>query len=201
MSLQRSVGGDVPGAPKSRIATIPELWYDFYMKQLPKRKPNRLHSYDYSSVGAYFVTVCVQDMRCILSEVKADDMPESAYIVMSETGETVNKILSCINAFYHGIRLDHFIVMPNHVHLLISVTDEKPNGAPRTSPPTNALSNFVTGFKKFSERAAGCKIWQRSFHDHIIRSDDDYCRHWQYIDENPKKWIMGKDAYYGYGTL
>ena len=41
--------------------------------------------------------------------------------------------------------------------------------------------------------------WQTRFHDHIIRNDDDYRRHWQYIDENPKKWVMGKDVYYGYG--
>ncbi len=171
------------------------------MEKLPNRKPNRLHCYDYSSVVAYFVTVCVQDMRCILAEVEADDTPESARVVLSGTGESVNGILSHINAYYRGIRLDHFVVMPNHVHLLISVTEKEQDGAPRTSPPTNALSSFVTGFKKFSEKAAGRKIWQRSFHDHIIRNDDDYRLHWQYIDENPKKWIMGKDAYYGYGSL
>ena len=59
----------------------------------------------------------------------------------------------------------------------------------------------MTAFKKYSEKAAGCTIWQRGFYDHIIRDDDDYRLHWQYIDENPKKWSMGKDAYYGYNPL
>ena len=171
------------------------------MERLPNRKPNRLPCYDYSSIGAYFVTVCVQDMRCILSTVESDGTPESAQSVLSTLGEPVNRILLDINTHYHNIRLDHFVIMPNHVHLLISITDAGPGGAPRTSPPTNTLSSFIGGFKKFSEKACGSKLWQRGFYDHIIRNDDDYRRHWQYIDENPKKWVMGKDAYYGYGPL
>ena len=182
------------------------------MERLPNRKPNRLPCYDYSSIGAYFITICVQDMRCILSTVESDGTPESAYSALSAFGESVNRVLLDINTHYHNIRLDHFVIMPNHVHLLISITDADSGGAPRTSPPTetgaprtspptNTLSSFIGGFKKFSEKACGIKIWQRGFHDHIIRSDDDYRRHWQYIDENPKKWVIGKDAYYGFGPL
>ena len=168
---------------------------------LPKRKPNRLRSYDYSTVGAYFITICVQDMRCILATVETNGTPETAHVALSSIGETVKRTLHGINTHYRMIRLDHFIIMPNHVHLLLSVNEADPDGAPGSSPPTNTLSACITAFKKYSENAVGCKIWQRGFHDHIIRDDDDYRLHWQYIDENPKKWSTGKDAYYGYGSM
>ena len=54
----------------------------------------------------------------------------------------------------------------------------------------------MTALKKFTNKAYGENIWQRSFHDHIIRDEKDYDTRWQYIDENPKKWLMGKDEYY-----
>ena len=170
------------------------------MEKLPNRKPNRLRAYDYSQNGAYFLTVCTEQMRCLLSTVTADQTPESARIVLTGIGEAVDQTLREMNDHYRRIRLDHYTIMPNHVHLLISIADGERDGAPRSSPPTNALSCFMTAFKKFSEKACGQKLWQRGFYDHIIRDDEDYRMHKQYIDENPKKWIMGKDAYYGHET-
>ena len=165
------------------------------MERLPNRKPTRLHAYDYSQIGAYFVTVCVRERRCILSTIETDETSGSARVVLSSIGRKVEQTLLRMNEHYRHIRLEHFIVMPNHVHLLISIQWD--GGAPRSSPPTNALSVFMTAFKKFSEKACERKIWQRGFYDHIIRNEDDYRKHVQYIDENPKKWAMGKDAYYG----
>jgi REP element-mobilizing transposase RayT len=54
----------------------------------------------------------------------------------------------------------------------------------------------VTALKKFTSKQIGSNIWQRSYYDHIIRNEEDYIAHMQYIDENPKKWLMGKDEYY-----
>ena len=89
------------------------------------------------------------------------------------------------------------MIMPNHIHLLISVNSESESGgALRASPPTNKVSNFVTALKKFTSKEIGENIWQRGFHDHIIRDEEDYLTRWQYIDENPQKWMIGKDKYY-----
>ena len=74
---------------------------------LPVRKPNRLDGYDYSAVGAYFVTVCAQDMRCMLSAAETDGTPETARIVLTAIGEAVQQTLLQINAHYRQIRLDH----------------------------------------------------------------------------------------------
>ncbi|MBR6039303.1 MAG: transposase [Clostridia bacterium] len=166
------------------------------MEQRPVRKPNRLPNYDYSQIGAYFVTVCVQDMRCILSRVLPDATGWDAFVDLTPIGQCVNDVLTEMAEHSPNIRIDRFVIMPNHVHLLISIVSDASGGASGRTP-TNTLSRFIGTFKRFTQKSCGQKIWQRGFHDHVIRDDDDYRLRWRYIDENPRKWFMGKDAYYG----
>lgn len=170
------------------------------MEQRPVRKPNRLPNYDYSQIGSYFVTVCVQDMRCILSRVLPDANGREAFVELMPIGQCVNSVLSEMMQHIPNARIDRFVIMPNHVHMLISIVTEPSCGASGRTPPTNTLSRFIGTFKRLTQKSCGQKIWQRGFHDHIIRDDDDFRLRWRYIDENPKKWLMGKDAYYGYGS-
>ena len=188
---------------------------------LPIRKPNRLPNYDYSQIGTYFVTVCVQDMRCILSSVIGDaniivgeadpGLPQPDHGLPSTNAETNSEIphvrltaygrmvadnLEQMNRIYTNIHVDHSVIMPNHVHLLISIKRDHSCGRPGSASPTTDLTRFVAAFKKYTNKACGFSVWQRSFHDRVIRDDNDYRLHWRYIDENPKKWLMGKDAYY-----
>ena len=142
---------------------------------MQNRKPNRLEGYDYSARGAYFVTMCVKDRRRLLSDIVGADDPGGPIVRLSYGGEIVERNLQIMREIY-------------------AICGE--DGAPRSSPPTNTLSIFITALKKFTNKAYGENIWQRSFHDHIIRDQKDYNARWQYIDENPKKWIMGKDEYY-----
>ncbi|MCR4615434.1 MAG: transposase [Clostridiales bacterium] len=93
------------------------------------------------------------------------------------------------------MNVENFVIMPNHVHILLESSCNL-QGSPRSSTPTNRVSNFVAALKKFTEKEAGIKLWQRSFHDHIIRDEEDYLHHIQYINENPEKWLIGKDEYY-----
>ena len=164
------------------------------MSGLQSRKPTRLKNYDYSSPGAYFLTICVKDMRCLLSSVVGADDPGGPHVCLTYRGTIVADVLEKTETHYPDIRIDKYVIMPNHVHILLRVVRDP--GAPRSSPPTNAVSKYVTALKKFTNRAFGENLWQRGFHDHIIRDDTDYLRRWQYIDENPKKWSMGKDEYY-----
>ncbi len=103
-----------------------------------------------------------------------------------------------MNEIYSDILVNDYVIMPNHLHILITVDNKKdlPSGAPRSSPPTNTVSKYVAVLKRFTNKEIGEKIWQRSFYDHIIRNEEDFYYHLQYIDENPKKWLMGKDKYY-----
>ena len=164
------------------------------------RKDNRLRDFDYSQNGAYFVTVCVKDMKCVLGTVKnvgADDLG-SPYVVLSEYGQIVERNILKMNSIYSDIQAVSFVIMPNHLHILLSIQSDSlfEKGAPRSSPPTNTLSKYVTALKKFTNKQIGSNIWQRSYYDHIIRNEEDYLLHMQYIEENPKKWLLGKDKYY-----
>ena len=93
--------------------------------------------------------------------------------------------------------------MPNHIHLLLSV--EPTEGASGTPPPTvvnsrnNQRSNetipqFISYLKRSTNKESGLKIWQRGYHDHVIRDSHDYQIRWKYIDNNPARWA--EDEYY-----
>ena len=168
---------------------------------LPKRKPLRLPSFDYSSPGAYFVTLCTQDKRCILANISvgagALDGPN---VRLSPYGKSVEKTLEGMAKQYDWLTIDKYVIMPNHVHLLLRLEDD---GTSRTPSPTSTdrqshanerIPMLVSTFKRFCNRSCGTDIWQRGYHDHVIRGERDYCEIWKYIDENPYKWV--NDCYY-----
>lgn len=107
---------------------------------------------------------------------------------MLPCGEIADKYIRQLNDFYDAIRVDAYVIMPNHIHILLMVFE---NGASRTSPPTkqhSAVSRFVSTFKRFCNKEYGKNIWQRYYNDHVIRNQKDYDEHWRYIQENPIRW-------------
>jgi REP element-mobilizing transposase RayT len=74
--------------------------------------------------------------------------------------------------------------MPNHIHLII----QNDNGTMWASSPTQSISQKIKSFKTLVTKEIGHNIFQRSFHDHIIRGEKDYLKIWNYIDTNPQKW-------------
>jgi REP element-mobilizing transposase RayT len=160
------------------------------------RKLPRLKNYDYSTNGKYFVTFCVKDMKCVLSSVVGSGDLDAPELVLSEYGMIIDKNIVTMNGIYNDINAEKYIIMPNHVHMIIDI-DNNNNGASGSPLPTDSkLSRYIGTLKRFCNKKIGKNIWQTGFYDHIIRNKDDYCYHLQYIDENPKKWIMGKDKYY-----
>jgi len=88
---------------------------------------------------------------------------------------------------YHGVSIDNFAIMPNHVHLIININRE--SGAPSASRPTNALiPTIIAMLKKKTNKAAGFDLWQDGYYDIIISSKEEYRQISKYIDENPIKW-------------
>ena len=157
------------------------------MNDLPERKRLRLEQYDYSSPGAYFVTFCTKDRQCILSDITVGaDALGGPRVALTDKGRIVEKyILSTDNI--PGMHVDKYVIMPNHVHLLLSV--DPGNGPPGASAPTMAIvPDAISALKRLVNRALGENIWQRSYHDHVIRNDSDYREIWNYIDTNPAKW-------------
>ena len=158
------------------------------MNDLPKRKSGRLKGYDYSRNGAYFITICVQGRHEMLGKIVAED--SDPHIELSEYGIIVDKYLS-------GMRgIQKYVIMPNHIHLIIAVGDNW-DGSMWSSTPTNgspSVSQIIKSFKTLVTKEIGFSMFQRSFHDHIIRNESEYQKIWQYIDTNPHKWK--EDCFY-----
>ncbi len=159
---------------------------------IPKRKPNRLPEFDYSTPGAYFITICVKGKKCILADIVGGGALDAPRKYLTPLGRIAEKHILSGNRI-PNIRVDKYVIMPNHIHLLLAVTEA--DGPPKASAPTTAIiPHFVSTFKRFCHRDAGIKIFQRSYHDHIIRREADYLKIWEYIDNNPAKWE--EDCFY-----
>ncbi|MBR7114036.1 MAG: transposase, partial [Firmicutes bacterium] len=154
------------------------------MMDIPQRKRNRLKSYDYSTPGAYFITVCTKERQNLLWENVGASNARPPQIVLSEYGQTVEAVIQRINRYYPSVSVENYTIMPNHIHLLLQV-HETNGGRPLVAP---TISQIVQQLKGQISKQLGSSIWQRSFHDHIIRSDADYRMIWEYIDTNPQKW-------------
>ena len=165
-----------------------------------KRKQIRLKEYNYSANGAYFVTVCTKDRKHLFwnkgkmrlrhtNRVGADIIrPED--IELTETGEIVKEAIENIPIKYENIKLDSFVIMPNHIHIIFFT--ENPDSGRMISAPTRSV--VIGQMKRYASKKAGFGIWQKSFYDHIIRNYRDYDEKLNYILSNPLKWF--DDEYY-----
>ncbi len=170
------------------------------MKELPKRKSLRLQGYDYSQNGCYFVTVCVKGKRHLLAHYKSKEeivgaglraRPQDA-IVLTPLGYEVEKSIEYINTHYKDIDIENAIVMPNHIHLLITIDNIEArytggHGDPPLQDIIRDLKSYTT--KKYWELTGEKNdvLWQRGYVDHIIRNQSDFENHWNYIEYNALK--------------
>ena len=167
----------------------------------PVRKPTRLKSYDYSSAGAYFITICTLNRECVLSDIIDNQ------IFLTTKGEICEQQIHDLSRRYSSIHIDEYVIMPNHIHMIIIIRE--PGGANRTfaqtaprqrtdalqsraggASPSPTVSDIIRVFKSQTTRLCDCngKLFQRSFHDHIIRNEADYHLIKQYIKNNPLNW-------------
>jgi putative transposase len=156
-----------------------------YDPDLHHRRSIRLQGYDYAQAGAYFVTICVYNRECLLSEIVDGETQ------LTEIGRIVVKTWDNLLSRFSCIELDMFVAMPNHVPGIIVIVDSSQGAA--SSAPT--LGRIVRAFKSLSAVAcnrvldrAGVPFWQRNYYEHVIRDEDDLDRVRQYIVENPGRW-------------
>lgn len=160
----------------------------------PQRKPNRLSYYDYSSPGAYFITICTQNKLPILCSIAGGSALDAPHIQLSQTGRIVQKYIESGNKM-PGITVDKYVIMPNHIHLILIVDKTAQYRISKKPSPANAaIPHFISTLKRFCHRDIGQSVFQRSYHDHVIRNEKDYLQIWEYIDNNPAKWQ--EDCFY-----
>lgn len=169
------------------------------------RRSVRLQGYDYSQVGAYFVTVCTQARAFLFGDVVDGVMR------VNDAGRMVEQCWLAVSNHFPHVDLDAFVVMPNHVHGIIVITD-RAVGAKNVSPlpgdntaerrpsgaPSKSIGSIVRGFKIgvtkwFRKNTATPAVWQRNYYEHIIRDEESLIRIRQYILDNPARWAFDRE--------
>ena len=145
-----------------------------------KRKSPRIPGYDYSSSNYYFITICTHEHRCIFG------LPNC----LNRIGRIAEKEIEDLNVHYENISIDKYVVMPNHIHIILVIEDSYKN--PNLNQIVAQYKSGVT--RKIREFLPNFKIWQRSYHDHVIRDQKGYEKIWTYIENNPLKWE--EDCFY-----
>lgn len=145
----------------------------------PQRKTTRIPGYDYSRVNYYFITICTHEKRCLFYE----------HGRLNEMGIIAQTCMQEIPRYFQGCKVDKFVIMPNHVHAIL-VIDEV-----GVSAVTTIVGQYKAGVSKLiHQHSPGLVVWQRSFHDHVIRTQKRYEKIWSYIDTNPQRWC--EDCFY-----
>jgi REP-associated tyrosine transposase len=185
-----------------RFPNRPYVWHvnamgGRYDPALHHRRSIRLRTYDYSQPGAYFVTVCVCERECLLGEVLNDS------VILSAAGRVVAECWQWVAQRYAHIELDEWVVMPNHLHGIIVISDRPIPHTHQSSGTTlqrKSLGSLIGAFKTVSTQrvnvmrnCAGQRLWQRDFYEHIIRDESELDRIRQYIADNPARWAMDRE--------
>lgn len=158
------------------------------MENLPKRKNIRIANYDYATPGAYFITICTANRENLFWTDCRGELRSPANIPLSDAGIIIDNEIQKLNSVYEAVYVDKYCIMPDHIHLLISIrTDE--NGRTQFAP---TISRVVKQFKGSITKQIGRPIWQKSFYDHGIRNQQDYDEIWEYIENNPMKYLIQK---------
>lgn len=154
------------------------------MNELPTRKQIRIDDYDYSTPGAYFITICTVSREKILWDRVGADIIRPDNVPLSQIGRITQQAILQIPCHYQNIAVDTYCIMPDHVHFILRV---EPNlGGRMISAPT--VSTVVGSMKRWVSKQVGRSIWQKSFYDHGIRNQQDYIEIWKYIENNPLKY-------------
>ena len=162
------------------------------MDNLPVRKRNRLKEYDYSACGVYHITICSRHKKRLFSVIRENEYTGRADTYLSDIGKIVEDYLIQIPEHYDCISVLNYVIMPNHVHLLLAIESSDDDSGRQVVAPT--VSTVVMQFKRNVSIAVGETVWQKGFYDHVIRDESDLENTYVYIDENPVKW--DNDEYY-----
>jgi REP element-mobilizing transposase RayT len=162
-----------------------------------QQKQYRLPGYDYSEPGEYFITICTKDRACVLATISKQE------IHLSAIGEIASKFIGEITQRHPGIYLDEWVIMPNHIHLILMIENDGRNMHRRV--PTGiqplvkrSVSSVINHFKGNVKRWCNQNglpefAWQARYHDHIIRNSRSLERIRQYIRDNPLNWETDVD--------
>ena len=156
------------------------------------RRSIRLKNYNYAQADLYFITICTQNRRCLFGAISRDVMQ------LSDAGRMIEQQWNALSMRFKKIRLDHYVVMPNHFHGIIEIL--------ANAQTENTIGEMVGAFKSLTTKyyinqvrqknwlPFNNKLWQRNYYEHVIRDEKSHLQIIEYIQTNPQKWHQ--DAYY-----
>ncbi len=159
-----------------------------------RRRSIQLEGFDYSRPDAYFVTICAHRRLCRFGEIEECEMR------LSEAGALARETWENLPAHYPHVILDAFVVMPNHIHGIIVLTDNVVGAGLKPAATRHGLPEIVRAFKTFSARrinenrgVRAAPVWQRNYYEHIVRDEAALDRIRGYIAGNPANWAQDPD--------
>jgi REP element-mobilizing transposase RayT len=175
-----------------------------------RRRSIRLQGYDYSWDGAYFVTVCAQNRVCLFGDVVDGEMR------LNDAGKIVRNEWLRTGDIRSNVELDVFVVMPNHFHAIVCLSNEPRRGdrlvaptirdtvAPTMTGPTGptpgSIGAILAGFKSITTKrinemrnTPSAPVWQRNYYEHIIRDGESLNKIREYIVNNPMQWAFDRE--------
>ncbi len=181
-----------------------------YNPNIHHRRSIRLKGYDYSQTGMYFITICTQNRECIFGEI-VNDGNGMKICVLNEYGKIAEKEWIKTAEIRPDVRIDTFVIMPNHLHGIIRIIADSVGAycnTPRQEElraevpyaslfksPSKNIGAIVRGYKasvtkqiNILRNQPGVPVWQRNYYEHIIRDEESYSRISEYIKYNPLKW-------------
>ena len=145
----------------------------------PVRKMIRLSDFSYTKKGMYFITICTKNRIEILGKIRHNN------IKLTKEGEITKEFIQELEKTFDNISINEYIIMPNHVHMLIEINKEKEN---------ISIIKIIKKYKSSISQRLGYSIWQKSYYDHIIRDEKEYYIIKKYIQDNIINW--NKDKYF-----
>jgi REP element-mobilizing transposase RayT len=156
--------------------------------ELPYRKPLRVDWHDYRE-GVYFITCNTHYKEHLFGEISDCQM------YYSPLGHIANSYLASLEREMADVTVDRYIVMPNHIHLLVELRSDAIPGPNHLTPLARVVHKVKSDITKLARRNGYQMKWQRSFYDHIIRNHADFDMISEYISDNVIRWERGKDKF------
>ena len=160
---------------------------------MPVRKPLRIQHFDYSTPGAYFITFCTHNRKNTLSHI-VGAIHESPEPQLTPWGRIVDSVIQHLPPHLH-VTIDRYVIMPNHVHMIVMISAEDTLPTDREAPshsrsPISKAVGYIkmNASKAIRQHSGELTVWQRGYHDHVIRNRADYEMIAKYIYENPLRW-------------
>ena len=157
-----------------------------------ERKQNRLTNYDYGLPGSYFVTLCTNHPLTLFEmEPIVGNSPRA--VSRPPQNLVIHKGIRQVQAHFTNIHIDKYVIMPDHLHIIVTILERHEGHSLQDVMhyfKTMTTTDYIRGVKSGMLQPFDKKLWQKSYYDHVIRNQQDYDETWQYIENNPTRWML-----------